>query len=302
MYDSGRQWDTGQRRSTPEQQRVENEVVGRHMIALPDLVADVPVIACTRFDLDVGGLVSSPAAPSVAQFGEDVMVSVQGFATAAGAAQRARTALAVLDGEQLYSRSLIDGADGVEAPRLFVCDGGLWAIGSELSGSRSQAVVLRLEGARVSARSVIASARQERNWVPVPGGLRPRFVYSTDPLVVVEAGTGGVPAEVVQGSVRGGSQLLPDDAGYVAVVRQVHQSERLNTTRHVHRFARFDSGLTKVALGRPFSFTGDALEFCGGAMWRTVRGARQLLAAVGIGGNRSVIAVVAPETVTEYLT
>jgi hypothetical protein len=317
MYDQSRPWDpaggSGRGANTPAQEKVDNEAVGKHMVMLPEPPENVAQLPCAAFGLDVGGLITSWTAPSIAVLGEDVMVSVQGLV---GATAAVRTVLAVLDDKQLYSRSVIADGDGIAAPRLFMLGGSLWVVGSAPSqdGRRALPVVARLEGARVVQRDIIQALRQESNWMPavVGAGDRVRFVYTTDPLVVLDYSTDGRGPGVLRpelasvspemGSVRGGSQLVPWGESFIALVRQVHRDQRLNAVRHVHRFARFSADLSAVTLGKKcFSFTGDVTERCGGAIVRTTGGKRSLLVAFGVGTNRSMLASVASETVDEYL-
>lgn len=313
MYDGGRPWDVPGGRGTPEQERVDNEAVGKHMVMLPEPPENVTQLPSAAFGIDVGGVVTSGTAPSIAVLGEDVMVSVQGLV-----GPIVRTMLAVLDDKQLYSRSVIVDGDGIAAPRLFSLRGALWVVGSAPSqdGRRASPVVARLEGARVVQRDIITAPRQESHWMPAIIGTgaseKVRFVYTIDPLVVLDYSLDGrgpgvlqpslaeVPA--VMGSVRGGSQLVPWGAGFISLVRQVHRDQRLNAIRHVHRFAKFTADLSVVTLGRKcFSFTGDVTERCGGAIVRTAGGKRSLLVAFGVGASRSMLASVTSEVVDEYL-
>ena len=192
----------------------------------------------------------------------------------------------------------------VEDVRLFpynsCCEESLWGLGvvhdgRTPPGSIRQVIFEWLDnGTQVCSYREIPSARHEKNWMPVTGevGPRRRFVYSVDPLVVLEYEAGqmrpspaAIPAQT--GYVRGGSPLIPWGAGggFLAVVHQVYRPKHepkggsnplvgmgfwptpvpdpvagLASTVYLQQFAKFDADLTRVELSRPFYVTRFGIE------------------------------------------
>jgi len=116
------------------------------------------------------------------------------------------------------------------------------------------------------------SPYHEKNWMPVvvrEGEERLRFVYSTDPCIVLtfEMGsklTNPRPGDVKpSGVLRGGSPLAPFKDGYIAVVHEV-SGAKPREGAYSHRFVTFDSQLNRRQIGRPFYFQHKGIEFCCG--------------------------------------
>lgn len=309
MYDlSARPWLNS---IEDEETRQAREIAsGCHMVRLPPMIeAPVKLPIAATFSLDVSGLALTALAcdPSiVVSGGGDVIVNVKAY----GDFDSKLNVLGVLDGRKLYSRTAIVGGDILEGVRLFAMNGALHGVAST---DASQQVVFRLDGNRVAANDRILSPRRERNWMPAvvcEEGREDhlRLIYSTQPLVVLDYGSrvvGGVMATRVAdipqtlGHIRGGSQLIPYNDGWLAVVRQVHRFEGSAGVRHVHRFAWFDRGLTRVNLGRVFYFMEDGPgEFCAGLAEHDGK----FLLGVGLNGKHAVIAEVTRDVIEEYLS
>ena len=151
----------------------------------------------------------------------------------------------------------------LEDLRLYVVGGQLRALGSHNDYNRIHLFRMRVDaaGARLADLEAVASTHNEKNWMPVLGEGPARVVYSASPLVVLADGQ-PAPVHSVHGHVRGGSQLVPHDGGYLAVVHESYEGGH-----YVHRFATFDRDLRAVALGPAWFFDDHGIEFCAGAAW-----------------------------------
>lgn len=163
---------------------------------------------------------------------------------------------------------------------------------------RCKIVVGSLDEAGDVARADVQPTRKvEKNWMPCVDGEALRFVYSMEPLQVVEWDQSvhrTVPSAWdlpgATGVLRGGSQLLPFEEGWLAVVHE--RSAR----GYVHRFARFDRELRRFAVGPCWYFTQpDTIEFCCGAAWW--RG--QLVLTFGVADRTAHLALVDEARVRE---
>ncbi|HTW99119.1 MAG TPA: glycosyltransferase [Acidimicrobiales bacterium] len=112
--------------------------------------------------------------------------------------------------------------------------------------------------------------RHEKNWMPFVVGDALHFVYSCRPFTVLrfEPATAQLEA-VVQletdyrfAGLRGGSQGLPVDDGYLFVVHQVFDSGGRRS--YAHRFLSVGPALLPTGISRAFCFVGAAVEFCTG--------------------------------------
>jgi len=168
-----------------------------------------------------------------------------------------------------------------EDMRLFCrgADQHLEAIGGfALPGKHAQLALLTLSNDGALERAdPIYSPRAEKNWMPLvtPEGFL-RLVYRCDPLTVLDWDGKTLLPSVAEASeragrstpfgdgLRGSSQLVPYEGGYLAVVH-----ERATAAIHYHhRFVRFDESLTRMSVGKPFVFEHEGIEFCCGlARW-----------------------------------
>lgn len=141
--------------------------------------------------------------------------------------------------------------------------------------------------------------RMQKNWMPVVG--RPRtFVYGCDPTVVVERfRTGTVERArsrppVCLSDLRGGSQLIPYDDGYLCVTHEVAwRPERV----YLHRFVRFGPDFQVTAVTAPFCFLQAGLEICAGL----ARDDDRLVASFGAGETTLHLAFFTPAVVDRAL-
>jgi hypothetical protein len=155
------------------------------------------------------------------------------------------------------------------------------------------------------------SNRYEKNWMPLVTGDELRFVYAVEPVStvlrydddkhLVVPGADKMPR--VRGVLRGGSQLVPYEEGYLCVVHQVHSG-----LKYAQRFVRFDRFVQVRAVSRPFFFHSfDEPECCLGlAHWQgrmvLSYGVDKLQRAVlyaGLEKSSASVAIVTHETIRE---
>ena len=167
---------------------------------------------------------------------------------------------------------------GYEDCRLFVLNGKLAASATicdrVVDDTRPKIAVLELsEDHDVAQCHVQPSSHHEKNWMPLVEDDALRFVYTMDPMVVlrydpearaVTPSAADLPSYL--GFLRGGSQLIAYEGGYLAVVHQVHEGKPAPT--YLHRFVRFDRELRMTRMSEPFYFQELGVEFCAGlAAW-----------------------------------
>ncbi len=150
--------------------------------------------------------------------------------------------------------------------------------------------VLRPEGPR----------QHEKNWMPLVDGDTPRFIYLCDPMRIVDEWARTVsetkPPVAIE-NFRGGSQAIPFDDGWLAVIHEVTFIE--NRRRYHHRFVAFDHALAVRRISRRFCFDKQAIEFAAGLAWHP--DARRLLISYGVGDREAWIGAVDADDVRRLL-
>lgn len=185
----------------------------------------------------------------------------------------------------------------IEDLRVFSRPDGLWAVATMHDGQqppvaiRQAIVALSEDGSAITRAHPMPSPRHEKNWMPcVLGDGHARFVYSTQPLIVLDMenvfGVVGVLPRVealprVDSYIRGGSQLIPWKGGFLSIVHRVYKRSAIAQgynpmlspwtpavegplVVYQHHFAFFDKGLDKVTVGSPWYFRHLGVEFCAG--------------------------------------
>ncbi|HXB28147.1 MAG TPA: hypothetical protein VNV25_25680 [Gemmatimonadaceae bacterium] len=185
--------------------------------------------------------------------------------------------------------------------RLFDLGGKLGATATVVEPQSTRVAVLELNdhGDVVSSRAQ-PSSHAEKNWMPaVTGEDHLRIVYRTQPPVIMDYADGKVwpsPPDTadyqLHGAMRGGSQLLPFEDGWIAVVH-----ERLEGSLYAHRFVRFSQDLSRVSAGPQFVFEHVGIEFaCGLAQWRG-----RWIVSFGSEDRRARIAVLTSDELAAWL-
>jgi len=137
------------------------------------------------------------------------------------------------------------------------------------------------------------AGRHEKNWMPFVGGGDLYFVYSCHPFVVLrfDAHAGRL-SEVtrtivppVMAGLRGGSQGVPVDGGYLFAVHEAH--DELGERSYTHRLILMSDQFLPAGLSEPFSFTHGGIEFCAGA----ARAGDDLALSFGLNDRVAALAV-----------
>lgn len=134
-------------------------------------------------------------------------------------------------------------------------------------------VLLRLEGTEIAEVLPLAAPhpdRHQKNWMPLVIEDSLHFVYSCGPTIVLRCDPGNGDVQTVAehdapgfaADLRGGSQGVRVDDGYLFVVHEVDRSGSM--LRYLHRFVLLDESLRLAAASRTFRFTSDRVEFCAG--------------------------------------
>jgi len=115
------------------------------------------------------------------------------------------------------------------------------------------------------------SIHAQKNWMPVVDGDKAKFIYATHPTTIFELiDAPDLARNVIKcpdsipghGRLRGGSQAVRVDGGWVCVVHDVAFPG--DGRIYLHRFVRFDDDLQLVAMTDPFYFEQLGIEFCAG--------------------------------------
>lgn len=227
---------------------------------------------------------------------------------------RQRTLLARLDeGLQITSSAEVFAPEdlpppehidslGFEDPRPIFWRGKLWCISSvrQLNADGRAEMVFARIAQTPDGKSLLTDwrvlgsgmpMRWEKNWMPQVTGDELQFIYSLDPTrILSESGEVLVQEtpSVATENLRGGSQAIPFDGGWLMVV---HEWQVQDTRRHYfHRFVWLDEDNRLSRLSRRFFFKQIASEFASGLAWH-VTGDR-LVVSFGIDDHEPTLAVV----------
>lgn len=211
---------------------------------------------------------------------------------------------------------LPSAVEGFEDLRLFRWRGRLHAtatVRDRNPSMRCEIALLALDDdARVVDLSLLHGHRDDRdqkNWMPVVEGDELRFVYLCDPTTVLRYDPVArrvvllaehVPALALD-HLRGGSQLIRFDAGWLALAHEVAMIDAGNRRYH-HRFVRFDRSFRIEAITEPFRFAEEPIEFAAGLAYDAaddtllasygVQDCRAMLATIGAGAVRRALVAV----------
>jgi FkbM family methyltransferase len=167
---------------------------------------------------------------------------------------------------------------GYEDARLFFWRGKWWATATVCDftedGRREIALLdVDARGAIVRADPLRGpwSACAQKNWMPLVDGDVARLIYATSPTTIFElvaTGDGSATilapsnASLAHGRLRGGSQAVRTDDGWIFVVHDVAFPGSGRT--YLHRFVQLSDHLKLVAMTDPFYFEQLGIEFCAG--------------------------------------
>lgn len=140
----------------------------------------------------------------------------------------------------------------------------------------------------------------EKNWAPIAEGDRLRFMYRPLEVVNLEGVTvHKMDPGVAVDNVSGSSQLVPFDAGWLAITHEARFLPGSHLRYYYHRFAKYDRAFTKVQFSRPFYFNDKAIEFCAGMCYQP--GTHNLVISYGSQDKEARIATVAGSDVMDFL-
>jgi predicted GH43/DUF377 family glycosyl hydrolase len=148
----------------------------------------------------------------------------------------------------------------------------------------------------------------EKNWMPVLD--RPyTFVKWTNPTEVVEYNPQDKSCKTIflsdyksfkTGDLRGGSQVIPIEDKYVAIVHEVDlfnsESGKKNAV-YRHRFVMWDRDFNLKEVSNDFSFMDGKIEFCCGA----ARHKDNLLITFGFQDNAAFLLSVPLKTISDFI-
>lgn len=140
------------------------------------------------------------------------------------------------------------------------------------------------------------SQQDQKNWMPVLG--RAKTVYSLEPTAVLDLDvvkraasvTGDLPG-VANRHLRGGSQLVPFDGGYLCVVHDVTWSGAYRI--YTHRFVWLDAALIVRKMSDMFYFENRGIEYCCGLAYD----GKRLVASYSVNDASANVAIFDPERV-----
>jgi hypothetical protein len=129
------------------------------------------------------------------------------------------------------------------------------------------------------------------------------LVYSCRPFTVLRFEPSSAQLETIVevatdyrfSEMRGGSQGLAVDEGYLFVGHQVFYAGNLR--RYAHRFISVGPTLAPTGISPPFSFVGAPIEFCAGIAWR----GNNIVLSFGINDARAALAEISLDAVVELL-
>lgn len=197
--------------------------------------------------------------------------------------------------------------------RLFAWRGALWCIGhirEMVQGERwINQILARIDAGAPDACRLTdwrmlrpAGPRAiEKNWMPLVVGDALRFLYLCDPTRVLndEARLVGetVPT-IAADDFRGGTQVIPFDGGWLALIHQVASRDG-RARLYDHRFVWFDRAAILRRVSRQFHFREPGVEFAAGLAWHPDE--RRLLISYGINDAEAWIAAVEAADVAAVL-
>lgn len=143
--------------------------------------------------------------------------------------------------------------------------------------------------------------RHEKNWMPFTPVKDFRFLYSTDPTLVIgdrqnilSNSTCSIAAE----NFRGGGQLIEFDEGYLAII---HESVDMNNhfRHYVHRFVYFNHNMVLERMSPRFKINSARIEFVAGLA--RVPNSADIVFSYGINDSNSWLAVVGADEIRKIL-
>jgi len=213
---------------------------------------------------------------------------------------------------------------GLEDARLIRWEGKLYMCGVRRDTTTNGVGRMEVSEIKINKKSIKETSRVrlpapdpdtsycEKNWVPILD--RPfHFVKWTNPTEVVKVDLKKKTCETVildkenfvtniAGDLRGGSQVIPWNDGYLTITHEVHlfNSELgRKDGSYRHRFIVWDKDFDMVEFSPRFSFLGGEIEFCCGAT--LTKEGDDLLVSFGFQDNAAFVLKMPVATVNELI-
>jgi glycosyltransferase involved in cell wall biosynthesis len=276
----------------------------------------------------------SPANPSLWLDGDDLVAAIRTVNYHLDDPDRAGWKLGTLrtrnflarlsrDGEILDAREIVPAAsiapplpsrvEGFEDLRLFRWRGalrGTATVRDRNDAMRCEIALVTLDdAARIVDLAVLhgyGDDLHQKNWMPAVDGDELWLVYACDPTTVLRFDplARAVTLEskrepgVALEHLRGGSQLVPFDAGWLALTHEVAAIDA-HQRRYLHRFVRFDPAFRIDAITEPFRLADEPIEFAAGLAFDAARDLLYL--SYGVMDARAELAMLAAAGVRRAL-
>lgn len=216
-------------------------------------------------------------APNGAYLMEGDEIITRNFLLPLGEDLKPRDAATEIKAPVNYPEARFRLVKGFEDVRLFVGAGDLWCsatVRDHHEDGWAQQVTAKIvpdDSGRCLADWSIMSApgRHEKNWMPIADGSG-RFLYDHNPPTVVGAlGEKNIAAcsPIHAERFRGGSQLIPFDGGWLAIIHEVDAMPGPGERSYQHRFVHYDKRFNLEAVSPRFYLERRGIEFVAGMAW-----------------------------------
>jgi glycosyltransferase involved in cell wall biosynthesis len=168
---------------------------------------------------------------------------------------------------------------GFEDMRLFEWKNGLWTSSTvrqiHPDGNCEQVLAL-LQPASDSyvitnVKRMLREPRQtQKNWAPIhnPADDSLRFLYKPGHVVDIHGNDYKMhPSALDTDQIRGSSQLIPFEAGWLSVHHEAQFVPGRQTRHYFHRLMYHDAEFRLMRVSQPFVFDDKQIEFCAGLCW-----------------------------------
>lgn len=143
----------------------------------------------------------------------------------------------------------------------------------------------------INAHRMLYGGNTEKNWMPAGHG---RFMYDLRTVITTEGEQVSCsPRDIADENIRGGSQLIVFQNGYLAVVHEAIY--RGGKRVYQHRFVKFERDLLSYKLSLPFVFEDIQIEFCAGLAWHP--NCVDLVVSYGVRDEKAMLAKVSNQEV-----
>jgi tetratricopeptide (TPR) repeat protein len=194
---------------------------------------------------------------------------------------------------------------GYEDMRLFSVDGKLWASATvrDRDRDRCQIALLELDDVGDVVKATIQDSDRwiEKNWMPIVGD-EIKWLYELDPTTVRRKdGTTSIQkCSLALEHLRGGSQVIPFDDGFLCVTHETIEQNGWGCRRiYLHRFVRFDKELRVTSVSPTWIFEDGSphgIEFCAG-LARDPQKPERLIISYGVEDRQAKLLVVSEDEV-----